>query len=238
MLRDKITNIPEKILPGLYIVSTPIGNLADITLRALDTLKNVDLIACEDTRHSGILLAHYNIKNKLTSFHEYNKRERTPEIIRLLKQGQSIALISDAGTPGISDPGFYLIRETIKENLAVIPIPGPSALISALTVSGLPSDRFVFEGFLPKRDGRKRKKIEELKQETRTMIFYDSPHRVLDSLQDILEILGDRPMVLVRELTKKFETIMRGKISEILSKIEGTKIKGEIVLVIQGKEEL
>lgn len=223
-------------MPGLYIVSTPIGNLADITLRALDVLKKVDLIACEDTRHTGILLAHYNIKNKLTSYYEFNKKERTPEIINLLKQGQSIALVSDAGTPGISDPGFYLIREAIKETLAVIPIPGPSALLSALVVSGLPSDRFVFEGFLPKRDGRKRKKLEELKDEFRTMIFYDSPHRVLYSLQDILEILGDRPMVLVRELTKKFETIMRGSISDIIKEIENKKLKGEIVLVIGGKK--
>lgn len=172
----------------------------------------------------------------MTSFYEYNKKERTPELINLLKQGKSIALVSDAGTPGISDPGFYLIREAIKQNLPVIPIPGPSALLSALVISGLPSDRFVFEGFLPKRDGRKQKKLEALKKETRTIIFYDSPHRVIDSLKDILEILGDRQMVLVRELTKKFETIIRGKISEIIAEIEKSKPKGEIVLVIQGTD--
>jgi 16S rRNA (cytidine1402-2'-O)-methyltransferase len=206
-------------------------------LRALEVLKNVDLIACEDTRHTGILLAHYNIKNKLTSYYEFNKKERTPEIINLLKQGQKVALVSDAGTPGISDPGFYLIREAIKENLTVVPVPGPSALVSALVISGLASDRFVFEGFLPKRDGRKRKKLEELKDEPRTMIFYDSPYRVLYSLQDILEIIGDRSMVLVRELTKKFETVMRGNISEIISQIENKKLKGEIVLLVQGKKE-
>lgn len=224
----------QGLSPGLYIVSTPIGNLADITLRALEVLKQVDLIACEDTRHTGILLKHYNISNKLTSFYEYNKKERTPEIIKLLKEGKSVALVSDAGTPGISDPGFYLIREVIKENLAVIPIPGPSALLSALVISGLPSDRFVFEGFLPKRAGRRHKKLQALKDETRTMIFYDSPYRITESLKDILEVFGDRPMVLVRELTKKFETIMRGKISEIIAQIENKKLKGEIVLVIEG----
>jgi 16S rRNA (cytidine1402-2'-O)-methyltransferase len=226
----------DSLQSGLYIVSTPIGNLADITLRALDVLKRVDLIACEDTRHTGLLLKHYNINNKLTSFYEYNKKERTPEIIRLLQEGKSVALVSDAGTPGISDPGFYLIRETIKENLAVIPIPGPSALLSALIISGLASDRFAFEGFLPKRGGRKYKKLEGLKDETRTMIFYDSPYRVAESLKDMLEVLGDRPMVLVRELTKKFETIIRGKISEIITQIENKKLKGEFVIVVQGKE--
>ena len=225
----------EPLLNGLYIVSTPIGNLADITLRALDVLKRASLIACEDTRHTGILLKHYNISNQLTSFYEFNKKERTPEIIKLLQQGKSVALVSDAGTPGISDPGFYLIREAIKENLAVIPIPGPSALISALVISGLSSDRFVFEGFLPKRGGRKNKKLEALRDETRTMIFYDSPYRVTESLKDILRIFGDRPMVLVRELTKKFEAVMRGNISKIVAEIENKKLKGEIVIVIEGK---
>jgi 16S rRNA (cytidine1402-2'-O)-methyltransferase len=230
------TNDEQPLARGLYIVSTPIGNLADITLRALQVLKNVDLIACEDTRHTSILLNHYQIKNKLISYHEYNKKERTEELIKLIKAAQSIALVTDAGTPGISDPGYYLIRETVKQNLPVIPIPGPSALLSALVISGLPSDRFVFEGFLPKRDGRKRRKLEDLKQETHTMIFYDSPYRVLASLQDIYEIFGDRPMVLVRELTKKFETVMRGKISEIIRDITGKKLKGEIVIVVQGVE--
>ena len=233
-----MTDNQQTLSSTLYIVSTPIGNLADITLRALETLKSVDLIACEDTRHTGILLNHYNIKNKLTSFHEYNKKERTPEIINLIQQGKSVALVSDAGTPGISDPGFYLIREAIGHNLSVVPIPGPSALLSALVISGLASDRFCFEGFLPKRGGRKNKKLEALKNETRTMVFYDSPYRVLNSLQDMLEILGDRKIVLVRELTKKFETVMRGKISEIIAQFENKKIKGEIVLVVEGKEDI
>lgn len=227
----------ENYPSGLYIVSTPIGNLKDITLRALETLQSVDLVACEDTRHTGILLSHYNIKNRLTSYHEYNKKEKTPELIDKIKHGQRVALVTDAGTPGISDPGFYLIRETIKANLSVIPIPGPSALLSALVVSGLPSDHFVFEGFLPKRDGRKRKKLTDLKQETRTMIFYDSPYRVVDSLSAMIEIFGDRSMVLVRELTKKFETVLRGQISEIIKEITNTKVKGEIVIVLQGAEQ-
>jgi len=229
-------NNKELLASGLYIVSTPIGNLKDITLRALEILKSVDLIACEDTRHTGFLLNHYNIKNKLTSFYEYNKKERTPEIISLLKQDKSVAIVSDAGTPGISDPGYYLIREAIKENLSVIPIPGPSALLAALVVSGLSSDRFAFEGFLQKREGRKCKKLESLKTELRTMVFYDSPYRVINTLKDILEILGDRNIVLVRELTKKFETVMRGKTSEILHELENKKIKGEIVLVVKGYE--
>jgi len=229
-------NNKELLASGLYIVSTPIGNLKDITLRALEILKSVDLIACEDTRHTGLLLNHYNIKNKLTSFYEYNKKERTPEIISLLKQDKSVAIVSDAGTPGISDPGYYLIREAIKENLSVIPIPGPSALLAALVVSGLSSDRFAFEGFLQKREGRKCKKLESLKTELRTMVFYDSPYRVINTLKDILEILGDRNIVLVRELTKKFETVMRGKTSEILHELENKKIKGEIVLVVEGYE--
>jgi 16S rRNA (cytidine1402-2'-O)-methyltransferase len=229
-------NNKELLASGLYIVSTPIGNLKDITLRALEILKSVDLIACEDTRHTGLLLNHYNIKNKLTSFYEYNKKERTPEIISLLKQDKSVAIVSDAGTPGISDPGYYLIREAIKENLSVIPIPGPSALLAALVVSGLSSDRFAFEGFLQKREGRKCKKLKSLKTELRTMVFYDSPYRVINTLKDILEILGDRNIVLERELTKKFETVMRGKTSEILHELENKKIKGEIVLVVEGYE--
>lgn len=229
-------NNKELLASGLYIVSTPIGNLKDITLRALEILKSVDLIACEDTRHTGLLLNHYNIKNKLTSFYEYNKKERTPEIISLLKQDKSVAIVSDAGTPGISDPGYYLIREAIKENLSVIPIPGPSALLAALVVSGLSSDRFAFEGFLQKREGRKCKKLESLKTELRTMVFYDSPYRVIDTLKDMLEILGDRNIVLVRELTKKFETVMRGKTGEILHELENKQIKGEIVLVVEGYE--
>ncbi len=231
------TKNEQQSAPALYIVATPIGNLKDITLRALEILQSVDLIACEDTRHTGLLLTRYNIKNKLTSYHEYNKKEKTLELISKLKQGQRIALVTDAGTPGISDPGYYLIREAIREHLDVIPIPGPSALLSALVVSGLPGDRFAFEGFLPKRDGRKRKKLEDLKNEERTMIFYESPYRIADTLSVMLEIFNDRNIVLVRELTKKFETVLRGKITDILPQINNKPLKGEITLVVEGKNE-
>jgi 16S rRNA (cytidine1402-2'-O)-methyltransferase len=221
---------------GLYIVSTPIGNLEDITLRAISVLKEADLIACEDTRRTGILLSHYQIKNRLLSFHEYNKLKRTPEILELLHQGKRVALVSDAGTPGISDPGFYLIRAAIEQNFRVIPIPGASAILAGIVISGLPSDRFTFEGFLPKREGRKRKKLEDLKDEKRTMIFYDSPNRVKKTLNDMLEIFSDRRIVLVRELTKKFEETIRGRISEIIETLEKRELKGEIVLIVEGYE--
>lgn len=200
-------------------------------------LNSVDVIACEDTRHTGILLAHYGIKNKLISYHEYNKLTQTKKIIELLKNKKNVALVSDAGTPGISDPGYYLIRAAINENLPVIPIPGPSAIITALVISGLPSDRFTFEGFLSKRRGRKLKKLKSLQDESRTMVFYDSPYRVLDTLKDMLEIFGDRKIVLARELTKKFETVLRGYISEIIKELETQPIRGEVVLVVSGKEE-
>lgn len=218
----------------MYIVSTPIGNLEDITFRALRVLKEVDFIACEDTRRTGVLLKHYRIKNRLLSYHEYNKLQRTPEILELLRQGKRIALVSDAGTPGISDPGFYLIRAAIEKNFKVIPIPGPSAILAGIVISGLPSDRFAFEGFLPKREGRKRKKIAELKYEPRTMVFYDSPNRVVKTLTTMLEIFQDRRIVLVRELTKKFEEVLRGKISEIIKTLSERKLKGEIVLIVEG----
>jgi len=219
---------------GLYIVSTPIGNLEDITLRALSVLKEVDLIACEDTRRTGMLLAHYQIKNRLISYHEYNKLRRTPEILELLRQGKRVALVSDAGTPGISDPGFYLIRAAIEHNYKVISIPGASAILAGIVIAGLPSDRFAFEGFLPKREGRKKKKLEDLKYEQRTMIFYDSPNRVKKTLNDMLNIFTDRRIVLVRELTKKFEETIRGKISEVLEILEKRELKGEIVLIVEG----
>ncbi len=222
--------------PGLYIVSTPIGNLKDITLRAISVLGEVDIIACEDTRRSKVLLNYYKIKKPLISFNDHNKERRTPELIKRMKKGESIALISDAGTPGISDPGFYLIRETIREGLEIVPIPGPSALLSGLVVSGLPCDRFVFEGFLPKREGRKKKRLEALKYEPRTMVFYESPHRLIRTLEDMLSIFSDREVAIARELTKKFEEVMRGRISELLPQLEDGKIKGEVVLIVEGYE--
>ncbi|MBN2464318.1 16S rRNA (cytidine(1402)-2'-O)-methyltransferase [candidate division WOR-3 bacterium] len=226
------------IAPGLYIVSTPIGNLADMTHRAVDVLKSVDLIACEDTRHSGLLLQHYHIRNRLTSYHEYNKVSRTPELVEQLRQGRSIALITDAGTPGISDPGFYLIRAAVREGLPVIPVPGASALLAGLVVSGLPSDRFAFEGFLPKRDGRRRKRLAALKDEERTTVYCESARRVKRLLEEMHELWGDRDVVVCRELTKRFEEVLRGKISGVLAHIGDRELKGETVVVVAGAEEV
>jgi len=226
----------------LYLVATPIGNLKDITLRALEILKEVSAIICEDTRRTRILLNHYQIRKPLITYNEHNKFIQTPKIIEMLKKGESLALVSDAGTPVISDPGYYLVREAIKEGIRVSPVPGPAAMIAGLIISGLPSDRFVFEGFLPKREGKKRKRLLNLINEEKTIIFYESPYRIMRTLKTFLEIFGDREIALCRELTKKFEEVLRGKISEIIEilnkKLEKEKrIKGEIVIVMKGKEE-
>ena len=215
----------------LYIVATPIGNLADITFRAIDILKSVDLIACEDTRHTKILLNHYNIKKPLISYFEHNKIKRSKEIIALLNEGKSVALVSDAGTPGISDPGYRIIRDAIDNDIEVVAIPGANAAITALTVSGAPTDRFVFEGFLPNKTTARKKKLLSLKEETRTIIFYESPHRLLKSLSDIKETLGDIDLVIAREITKKFEEIKRGKTVDLIEHFTTNKPRGEFVLV-------
>ena len=221
----------------LYVVSTPIGNLEDITLRALKVLKEVDLVAAEDTRRTGLLLKHYGIKNRLESYHDFNKEKKAPALIEQLKSSRSVAVTSDAGTPGVSDPCYLLVKLALQEKIKVVPIPGASALLSALVVSGLPTDRFAFEGFLPAKSGKRRKRLEELRQEKRTIIFYESPHRLLKTLQDIAEILGERRMVAARELTKKFEEIKRGTPEEIKGYFEKGKVKGELVLVIEGAKE-
>ncbi|MEO0069499.1 MAG: 16S rRNA (cytidine(1402)-2'-O)-methyltransferase [candidate division WOR-3 bacterium] len=232
--REKIS---EEIVPGLYVVSTPIGNLKDITYRALNVLAQVDLIACEDTRRTGLLLKHFGIENRLLPYHEYNKVRQTPIILNLLTQGKSVALVSDAGTPGISDPGFYLIRAAAERGVRIVPVPGASALLAALVVSGLPSDRFAFEGFLPKRAGRRRKRLLSLIKETRTMVFCESARRVRRFLEEIEELFGERRVVVCRELTKKFEEVIRGTPSEILSEIKDRELKGEVVVVVAGYEE-
>lgn len=222
--------------PGvLYLVSTPIGNLEDITLRALRVLKEVDLVAAEDTRHTGMLLKHYNLQKRLISYHDFNKKRKAPLLIKHLKANQSVAVTSDAGTPGISDPGYYLVQLAIQENIKVAPIPGASAFLSALVVSGLPTDRFVFEGFLPAKQGKRRKRLKELQEEERTLIFYESPHRFAKTLDDISEILGQRKIVVARELTKKFEEILRSTPEEIKGYLGERKIKGELVILIEGK---
>lgn len=222
--------------PGtLYLVSTPIGNLSDISWRALEVLKSVDVIAAEDTRHTGQLLSHYNINNNLTSYHDFNKRAKAPQLIQRLQEGKSVAVVCDAGTPGISDPAYLLVNLAIQNDISVIPVPGPTAFVSALIVSGLPTDRFAFDGFLPPKPGKRRKRLEELKDEERTIILYESPHRLLKTLTDLAEVLGDRKISVSRELTKKFEETRRGKISEVKAYFGNKSIKGELVLVLEGK---
>ena len=224
--------------PGvLYLVSTPIGNLEDITLRALKVLKEVDLVAAEDTRHTGILLKHYDLHKSIISYHDFNKERKAPFLIEQLKAGKSVAVTSDAGTPGISDPGYLLVQQAIRESIRVVPIPGASAFLSALVVSGLPTDKFVFEGFLSPKQGKRRKRLEALQGEQRTIILYESPHRFAKTLDDISEVLGQRKMVIARELTKKFEEIIRGTPEEIKQSLGERKIKGELVVLIEGKRE-
>jgi len=224
----------EPIIPGaLYVVSTPIGNLADITYRAVHLLQGVDLIAAEDTRTTAILLRHYHISTKMTSYHSYNQQRQTPVLLNALKNGKALALVSDAGTPGISDPAYLLVRAAVENDIQIIPVPGPSAFLATLVVSGLPVNRFVFEGFLPLKKGRNTK-IKQLASETRPLVFYESPHRVLRTVKEFLAAWGDRPCVMGREVTKKFEEFFRGSLSELIQRLERQKPKGEIVLIIAG----
>ena len=219
----------------LYVVATPIGNLEDISLRAIRTLKEVDLIAAEDTRHTKKLLNAYKISTPLVSLHEHNEKEKSELIISKINSGMNVAYVSDAGTPSVSDPGHYLIGFAQTENIRVIPIPGPSAVITALSVSGFSADSFLFCGFMPARENKRRKFMESLKDEERTIVFYESPMRFLASLKTLQEVLGEREIVAARELTKIFEEIKRGKISEFIdSKI---KIKGEITIIIRGGQK-
>ncbi len=223
-----------KIQKGtLYVVSTPIGNLQDVTFRAVEVLQAVDVIAAEDTRHSRRLLKAYGIETPLVSYHDHNKERRAPELVARLQAGQSVAVISDAGTPGISDPAFYLVRLCAQTGVPVSPIPGPTAFVAALVVSGLPTDRFVFEGFLPAKKGRQ-KRLEQLVEEPRTIVLYESPHRLLRTLRDLHNFLGDRRAVVVRELTKIHEEILRGTLSELARVAEGRKLRGEMVLIVEG----
>ncbi len=219
----------------LYVVATPIGNIKDITLRALDVLKEVDLILCEDTRRTRPLLTHYGISNELLSYNEHNERERIPKIIEMLKEGRNIALVSDAGTPGISDPGYRLVREARIHGVEVVAVPGPSAVIAALSISGLPTDKFVFEGFLPRKKNKRLKRLEFLKNEDRTIIIYEAVHRIERTLREILDVMGDREVALCRELTKLHEEVRFGRLSDIVGK--EIKKKGEFVIVLRGKDE-
>ena len=222
---------------SLYLVPTPIGNLADITLRALETLKSVDVILAEDTRTSGILLKHYNISKPLQSFHNFNEHKVVNTLIDRLKKGETMALISDAGTPGISDPGFLIARACLQAGIAIECLPGPTAFVPALIKSGLPADRFVFEGFLPQKKGRQTL-LKKLVAEERTMIFYESPYRLIKTLNNFIEHFGpDRAASVSRELTKMFEETVNGSLQEILDHFKNRDVKGEIVIVVQGNTE-
>ncbi|MDQ7076012.1 MAG: 16S rRNA (cytidine(1402)-2'-O)-methyltransferase [Gammaproteobacteria bacterium] len=223
----------------LYVVATPIGNLADITERAKKVLAQVDLVAAEDTRHSGRLLSALGLKKKMLALHDHNERQQAVVVVERLKEGQSVALISDAGTPLISDPGYHLIKLAHEEGVTVSPIPGASALMAALSVSGLPTDRFVFEGFLPARSASRKKRLQELASEQNTLILFESCHRIVDSLRDMLEVFGaERWVAMGRELTKTFETVRRAPLAELLAWVEADPMqqKGEFVLIVAGVE--
>jgi len=223
-------------MPGtLYVVATPIGNLEDITLRALRVLKEVDLIAAEDTRHTKKLLAHYGIFTPLTSYYDQIESSKAPALIEQLQAGKTIALVSDAGTPGISDPGYRLVKGAAEVGIMVVPIPGPSTLPALLSVGGLPTDRFVFEGFLPAKKGQRQNALQRLRQEERTLVLFESPHRLLDLLADLEEIFGDRQVVIGRELTKMFEEVVRGSVRELRALLGGREIKGEVAVLIAGR---
>jgi 16S rRNA (cytidine1402-2'-O)-methyltransferase len=216
----------------LYLVATPIGNLEDITLRALRILQEVDQIACEDTRHTQKLLSHYNIQKPLVSYHEHNEMTRAPQLVLAMEQGAQIALVSDAGMPLVSDPGYRLVTLCLRHRLPVVPIPGAAALLAALSASGLPNEEFLFAGFLPARTGERRRALERLRIEDRTIIFYEAPHRIEETLAEAREILGDRPACLAREVTKLHEEFRRGTLSELAASLSDKPARGEITLLI------
>jgi 16S rRNA (cytidine1402-2'-O)-methyltransferase len=218
----------------LYIVATPIGNLADISMRAIDTLRSVDLIAAEDTRTSKKLFSRFNIKTARTSYHDHNEKSKAPKIIDAILEGKSVALISDAGTPLISDPGYTLVNLAIAERIDIIPVPGPSAILAALVASGFPTDRFCFEGYPPRTEGKLKRFFERLVDEPRTIVLFETPHRIKKCLKVMLDVFDDREIFIGRELTKKFEEKWRGTISVVLKNIEDRTIKGEIIVVVRG----
>jgi 16S rRNA (cytidine1402-2'-O)-methyltransferase len=229
-------HVPDASRGCLYLVGTPIGNLEDLTLRALRILKEVDQIACEDTRHTQKLLTHYDIHKSLVSYHEHNEITRAPELVVAMEAGAKIALVSDAGMPLVSDPGHRLVTLCVRHKIPVIPIPGPSALLAALSASGLPNEEFLFVGFLPNRSGERRRALERLRIEDRTIIFYEAPHRVAETVADAQEILGDRTACLAREVTKLHEEFRRGKLSELAASLAERPARGEITLLIAPEE--
>lgn len=239
MMAKSTTNFNTSVAdrePLLFLVATPIGNLGDITARALETLGKVDYIASEDTRKSGIMLKHFGIKKPMISFYEHNEQKALPRIINLLQQGKSVALISNAGTPGISDPGYSLVQQAIQNDISLTMIPGATALAMAIVLSGLPSHSFTFRGFPPRRPGTRQRFLEVDRESPHTLIFYESPHRLVAFLQDALEVYGDRRAFIANDLTKKFETLLRGKLTDLISQLEGKELLGEYVVVIEGSQ--
>ena len=218
----------------LYLVPTPIGNMGDITSRALEVLNEVELIACEDTRYSGTLLKKLDIKKRLISYHDFNEAVRARQLAEILSRGGSVAVITDAGSPGISDPAYRIVRAAIDDEIEIIPLPGPTAIIPALTASGLPTDRFFFEGFLSHKSAARRTRLEKIKTFDHTLVFFESPHRIEKCLRDMLEVLGDRSACLAREISKRYEQFIRGNLSDLVQHVTGRSVKGEIVLVIEG----
>jgi 16S rRNA (cytidine1402-2'-O)-methyltransferase len=231
------SNTRQAVQPGtLYVVATPIGNLEDITLRALRVLSGVDIIAAEDTRHTRKLLTHHGISRPLVSFHAHNEQRQVPRLLASLQEGHSVALVTDAGTPGISDPGYALLQALVPHAIPIVPIPGPAALIAALSIAGLPTDRFVFEGFLPTKSGRRRQRLEALRHEPRTIVLYESPYRLVRLLQDIVTCYGpERRVVVTRELTKHFEEVQRGTASALLDMFQSRAVRGECTVLIAGE---
>ena len=223
---------------ALYIVATPIGNLEDITLRAIRVLKEVKIIAAEDTRRTRKLLGAYQISTPMTSLYDHIEDRKSSVLISKMNEGMDVAIVSDAGTPGISDPGYVLVSKAIAEGIEIVPVPGASALVTALSVSGLPTDSFAFYGFLPSRSGKRRQFLSTIMDEAKTLVFYESPKRLIESLRDIGEVLGDRKIVVLREMTKVFEEIMRGTVEEVINQLQGRVVKGEVTLVIGRKEKL
>ncbi len=218
---------------AIYLVATPIGNLEDITLRALRTLREADVVACEDTRHTGRLLAHFEIRKPLLSYHEHNEAQRAAELVGRARRGEAVAVVSDAGTPGISDPGFRVVRAAVEAGVPVVSVPGPVAAVSALAASGLPTDSFRFAGFLPAKSGQRRKALEALRHEDVPLIFYEAPRRIVATLEDVLQVLGDRPLAVARELTKLHEEFLRGSVSTVLEELRSrTALKGEMTVII------
>jgi 16S rRNA (cytidine1402-2'-O)-methyltransferase len=226
--------LQEKPPGTLYVVSTPIGNLEDITLRSLRVLKEVDLIAAEDTRRTRQLLTHYGIHKPLISYHEYNRRMRERTLLQELREGKSIALVTDAGTPGISDPGEELVRRAIQEDIPLVPVPGPAALVAALSVSGLPTESFLFYGFLPSKAAARKKWLTSLKDRPETLVFYESPRRLGSLLENAAQVLGDRRVAVAREMTKVYEEVYRGTISEVLDQLGEEELKGEVTVILEG----